>query len=163
MAACFDFSFKLLTVFIVITKLRACSTVYTVLSCDFTAVLANDTIDFRSNDSVFAASPVLLWSRPPGCVPYRPTARSSAGEFLISTLLLSGDIEINPGPPITHGFNLGYINAQSLKSKTAVVHSLIDELKLHCLAITESWIKACLLYTSPSPRDGLLSRMPSSA
>ena len=25
------------------------------------------------------------------------------------------------------------------------------------------WIKICLLYTSPSPRDGLLSRMPSSA
>ena len=25
------------------------------------------------------------------------------------------------------------------------------------------WTKACLLYTSPSPRDGLLSRMPSSA
>ena len=28
-------------------------------------------------------------------------------------------------------------------------------------ALTES--QACLLYTSPSPRDGLLSRMPSSA
>ena len=25
------------------------------------------------------------------------------------------------------------------------------------------WCKICLLYTSPSPRDGLLSRMPSSA
>src|SRR5680860_1885418 len=25
------------------------------------------------------------------------------------------------------------------------------------------WFKTCLLYTSPSPRDGLLSRMPSSA
>ena len=25
------------------------------------------------------------------------------------------------------------------------------------------WIWCCLLYTSPSPRDGLLSRMPSSA
>ena len=25
------------------------------------------------------------------------------------------------------------------------------------------WIGICLLYTSPSPRDGLLSRMPSSA
>ena len=25
------------------------------------------------------------------------------------------------------------------------------------------WNKNCLLYTSPSPRDGLLSRMPSSA
>ena len=26
-----------------------------------------------------------------------------------------------------------------------------------------SWSEYCLLYTSPSPRDGLLSRMPSSA
>ena len=26
-----------------------------------------------------------------------------------------------------------------------------------------SWSGVCLLYTSPSPRDGLLSRMPSSA
>ena len=26
-----------------------------------------------------------------------------------------------------------------------------------------SSVQACLLYTSPSPRDGLLSRMPSSA
>ena len=26
-----------------------------------------------------------------------------------------------------------------------------------------SWFTTCLLYTSPSPRDGLLSRMPSSA
>ena len=25
------------------------------------------------------------------------------------------------------------------------------------------WLDNCLLYTSPSPRDGLLSRMPSSA
>ena len=25
------------------------------------------------------------------------------------------------------------------------------------------WAMPCLLYTSPSPRDGLLSRMPSSA
>ena len=28
---------------------------------------------------------------------------------------------------------------------------------------TDEWINCCLLYTSPSPRDGLLSRMPSSA
>jgi len=27
----------------------------------------------------------------------------------------------------------------------------------------EEWTHICLLYTSPSPRDGLLSRMPSSA
>ena len=31
-------------------------------------------------------------------------------------------------------------------------------------AVVVDWlVKACLLYTSPSPRDGLLSRMPSSA
>ena len=28
---------------------------------------------------------------------------------------------------------------------------------------SNSWSTVCLLYTSPSPRDGLLSRMPSSA
>ena len=31
------------------------------------------------------------------------------------------------------------------------------------LEISTSGFKPCLLYTSPSPRDGLLSRMPSSA
>ena len=30
-------------------------------------------------------------------------------------------------------------------------------------AVAEGWANSCLLYTSPSPRDGLLSRMPSSA
>ena len=28
---------------------------------------------------------------------------------------------------------------------------------------THAYVRGCLLYTSPSPRDGLLSRMPSSA
>ena len=32
-----------------------------------------------------------------------------------------------------------------------------------CLLIANELFKPCLLYTSPSPRDGLLSRMPSSA
>ena len=29
--------------------------------------------------------------------------------------------------------------------------------------VYKNWYDGCLLYTSPSPRDGLLSRMPSSA
>ena len=37
----------------------------------------------------------------------------------------------------------------------------IDECPVE--AISEGYIYSCLLYTSPSPRDGLLSRMPSSA
>ena len=31
------------------------------------------------------------------------------------------------------------------------------------ILLDNNWFKTCLLYTSPSPRDGLLSRMPSSA
>ena len=32
-----------------------------------------------------------------------------------------------------------------------------------CIDTLRSWLKACLLYTSPSPRDLSTSRMPSSA
>jgi hypothetical protein len=38
-----------------------------------------------------------------------------------------------------------------------------DQISLKNLVIQNSNIDFCLLYTSPSPRDGLLSRMPSSA
>ena len=42
---------------------------------------------------------------------------------------------------------------------TPEVENLADEI----LAYSLERLKSCLLYTSPSPRDGLLSRMPSSA
>ena len=37
------------------------------------------------------------------------------------------------------------------------------EILLHLPLLCEDKVWICLLYTSPSPRDGLLSRMPSSA
>ena len=37
------------------------------------------------------------------------------------------------------------------------------EIRVAVEAATDSNVFTCLLYTSPSPRDGLLSRMPSSA
>ena len=43
---------------------------------------------------------------------------------------------------------------------------LIDDfikVSLHMKFISDIKLNSCLLYTSPSPRDGLLSRMPSSA
>ena len=40
---------------------------------------------------------------------------------------------------------------------------LTENLKGSVISILTTWIDSCLLYTSPSPRDGLLSRMPSSA
>ena len=42
------------------------------------------------------------------------------------------------------------------------VGKMADKLK-HQITEPNLTIRACLLYTSPSPRDGLLSRMPSSA
>ena len=38
-----------------------------------------------------------------------------------------------------------------------------DKEPIHQSTRNDIYTKACLLYTSPSPRDGLLSRMPSSA
>ena len=49
---------------------------------------------------------------------------------------------------------------------SSVVPTLTDVVRLSCsdmLSENIMIIKSCLLYTSPSPRDGLLSRMPSSA
>ena len=42
--------------------------------------------------------------------------------------------------------------------------SIYEELSINGFRRVENWMyRPCLLYTSPSPRDGLLSRMPSSA
>ena len=41
-------------------------------------------------------------------------------------------------------------------------HNLLDDDELRPLSGVDQHV-LCLLYTSPSPRDGLLSRMPSSA
>ena len=53
-------------------------------------------------------------------------------------------------------------------SKVAEVEEVIEEEKPKLSSDDEAWVKAleqdtCLLYTSPSPRDATLSRMPSSA
>ena len=39
----------------------------------------------------------------------------------------------------------------------------VDHVFTDLVSMLETTIRTCLLYTSPSPRDGLLSRMPSSA
>ena len=68
-------------------------------------------------------------------------------------------------------------NARSLSNKLPDFHDLLSR-NYSMVFVTESWLRnsivdghidntdqyyICLLYTSPSPRDGLLSRMPSSA
>ena len=59
-----------------------------------------------------------------------------------------------PLPPVTHAaaFNFSYVGT-----------SFVDEGGKWSREPKLSNLDNCLLYTSPSPRDGLLSRMPSSA
>ena len=40
---------------------------------------------------------------------------------------------------------------------------VLEKLELKLVKVIDTHIHACLLYTSPSPRDATLSRMPSSA
>ena len=60
------------------------------------------------------------------------------------------------------------------KNKTMITHKVMHESKEFSTdydvyfsysqpMVVVDWANSCLLYTSPSPRDGLLSRMPSSA
>ena len=52
-----------------------------------------------------------------------------------------------------HGFNIGAVSAASMNGSGLHSHTTAEVFIIF----------SCLLYTSPSPRDGLLSRMPSSA
>ena len=68
---------------------------------------------------------------------------------------------------------LNYYSNYPAKTKDAVVSALFkrakdiisdkDDLEKENERIVKVLCDNCLLYTSPSPRDGLLSRMPSSA
>ena len=61
--------------------------------------------------------------------------------------------------PKTEQLCKGFTPSEDLKKKEAAMH---ESKKAYDNQLSEV-MKTCLLYTSPSPRDGLLSRMPSSA
>ena len=57
-------------------------------------------------------------------------------------------------------FDWTLIRSSSPTESAAKLNSVLQGLVEECFELKE---RNCLLYTSPSPRDGLLSRMPSSA
>src|SRR5680860_1896643 len=59
-----------------------------------------------------------------------------------------------------HDFDPGVATALTLK-RMGSRHLFLSE-EIAAIDLELSQIVTCLLYTSPSPRDGLLSRMPSS-
>ena len=71
------------------------------------------------------------------------------------------------GKMIATGFIAQGAKVYISSRKADVCEAVAAELGPNCIAVPEdiSTVEGCncLLYTSPSPRDGLLSRMPSSA
>ena len=70
------------------------------------------------------------------------------------------DDTIGPGELGSHGLIAWIGDERIIGGRTLLIDSEIHEIDL---VTRSSAVTVCLLYTSPSPRDGLLSRMPSSA
>ena len=81
------------------------------------------------------------------------------------------EVAPNEKPPVCRIMDFGKFKYQQKKKqhKTHVHHTRIKEIRLrpktgeHDIEFKVNQAKACLLYTSPSPRDRQKSRMPSSA
>ena len=67
------------------------------------------------------------------------------------------DESIQPDPKGIDGYTLTKIESEQLVLK------YVSESQLPAIVLRPGFIYGCLLYTSPSPRDATLSRMPSSA
>ena len=92
--------------------------------------------------------------------------------FVLETVILAGG---NPCPPIVVGTGIGgTMEKAALLAKKALLREIgsnnadaflagIEAELLEAINRTGIGPQGCLLYTSPSPRDGATSRMPSSA
>ena len=74
--------------------------------------------------------------------------------------LISGELHADEGsityPRLTR---IGKVAQEAPSGQTSLIDTVLAADRERSTLLAE----ACLLYTSPSPRDGLLSRMPSSA
>ena len=85
-----------------------------------------------------------------------PIAHFSTGDVSkpLVGLEMSSDDQIHP-----EGY--GFVIESGIFTLIADTEEIISEFGIE--SVTHNLTGSCLLYTSPSPRDGLLSRMPSSA
>ena len=86
--------------------------------------------------------------------------------IILGTML--GGYNIQPLIKCLESDELGEVAANAL-SKTLLIFDAFNEVlalsetNKNAKNVIDAWAKGCLLYTSPSPRDATLSRMPSSA
>ena len=82
------------------------------------------------------------------------TVRSEVFAGFSTFLTMAFIIAVNPAILSDAGIDFGAAFVATILA--TILGTLI-------MGVYAGWPVACLLYTSPSPRDGLLSRMPSSA
>ena len=121
---------------------------------------------------------VIIGSGPAGYTAAIYAARADLKPILISgiqpggQLTITTDVENYPGyeNPIQGPWLMEQMQKQSLLVGTEIINNHVEKVELHG-DIKKIYLdngetissKSCLLYTSPSPRDATLSRMPSSA
>ena len=76
--------------------------------------------------------------------------------IIIAAKIHKGKKGRNREPAIMHPIRVMSLMKNNRSRTVAVLHDVVESGKITIQEL-------CLLYTSPSPRDGLLSRMPSSA
>ena len=95
------------------------------------------------------------WSPSEGPVPDRPFHRGGDGTCFNRGMAVVSPVPV-PGPVPDESI-LTKSDASLLFSGARTAYTFTDE------PVTDAQLRACLLYTSPSPRDQRGSRMPSSA
>ena len=86
----------------------------------------------------------------------KPELDRETGLFLYEDMTLGRRFEDKCAEMYYRGKMFGFVHLYN--GQEAISTGVIGAMKKK-----HDWFCSCLLYTSPSPRDGLLSRMPSSA
>ena len=105
-------------------------------------------------------------------VPTIPLCFHPSGLGPLACVVFVSSAALQLGPRSIHRSSVTPLRRLPACSIVGLKHSLVTPLLVYdveeCVGVMHTrWnfisLSACLLYTSPSPRDGLLSRMPSSA
>jgi len=110
--------------------------------CNGSTLLLYTTRHLSISCSCCTLNLTLFWIRPLNMVPYKPRTRRSLLSCFVALLLLSGDIEPNPGPQFTDNYiTLGSLNIRSATSKAALIQNLIYDHNIDIIALQETWFK----------------------
>ena len=96
---------------------------------------------------------------------FKPVIQAQTEHMVLSHFSLRSADHLALSQAIVHQVSIRQAKIKKLALELEVLKSnYIDDKSLSDELLTQAyWIYSCLLYTSPSPRDATLSRMPSSA